>query len=279
MFTRPNYQKGVVSTRDRSVPDVSMLADIVPGYAIFCSVVRDCIPSRSASPWVGIGGTSAGTPLLAGGAALVDQELRLNGRRPLGLANPLLYTLFRSGAAASTFYDVTSIGNDVGEDIPGNGRALGCCTAHAGYDQASGLGSLNLASFAGAAVANEPGIVNVALSLASHQRAVSARAIHASVSCSGACRLGAYADVRIGRAKPFEVDSHVFTLAAAGSEAISIRFSPKQLRKLRAARASHKRISATVHGVLIDPVTYGVLPLTGGSIQQQTGGQAVTITG
>ncbi len=279
MFRRPHYQSGISSARARAVPDVSMLADIVPGYAIFCSVVRDCIPSSAASPWAGIGGTSAATPLLAGGAALVDQRLRLNGRRPLGLANPLLYSLSRSSAAASTFYDVTSIGNDVGPDIPGDGHPLGCCTAHVGYDEASGLGSLNLASFAGAAIAHEPAIVTVGLSLPAHQRAIRGRAIRATISCSGACRMGAYAEVTIGRARPFEVDSRVFTLAAAGIKTISIRFSPSQLKTLRSARASRRRIKVIVRGLMIDPVTYSVLPLAGGSIQQQTRGEPVVITG
>jgi subtilase family serine protease len=279
LFGRPNYQKGVSTTRERAVPDVSMLADIVPGYAIFCTVVRDCVPSHAVSPWVGIGGTSAATPLLAGGAALVDQQLKQNGRRPLGLANPLLYSLFRSTAATSTFYDVTSIGNDVGPEIPGNGRPLGCCVAHAGYDLASGLGSVNVASFAGAAVATEPGIVSVALSLPPRQSPIHAHGIRATVSCSGACRMGAYAEVTIGHARPFEVDSHVFTLAAAGSETISLPFSGKQLRKLRAGRSSHKRIRAIVRAVMIDPVTYGVLPRAGGAVEQRTAGKSLTIRG
>jgi hypothetical protein len=279
LFARPKYQKGISTARDRAVPDVSMLADIVPGYAIFCTVIRECIPSRSASPWVGIGGTSAATPLLAGGIALVDQQLRLNGRRALGLANPLLYAVDRSSAAASTFYDVATIGNDVGPDLPGGGRALGCCTAHVGYDQASGLGSVNLASFAGVAVANEPVIVRVALALPSGQKPVHNHGIRATVACSGPCRMGAYADVTIGHASPFEVDSRVFTLPAAGSQTISIKFSSKQLRRLRSGRAAHKRIRATIHGVLIDPVVYGVLPITGAAIQQRTGGKSLPIRG
>ena len=255
-----------------------MLADIVPGYAIYCSVIRECIASGS-SPWVGIGGTSAATPLLAGGAALVDQRLRSAGRRPLGLVNPLLYSVARSPAAASTFYDVTAIGNDVGTDIPGNGRPLGCCTAGIGYDQASGLGSLNLASFGGVAVANEPAIVRLGLSLPRHQQPVRTHAIRATVSCSGPCRMGAYAEVTIGRAQPFEVDSRVVRLARAGATTLSLRFTSKELRKLRAGRRSHKRIRATVHGVMVDPVTSGVLDSVSGSIQEQTGGQTLAVTG
>jgi subtilase family serine protease len=279
LFKRPSYQRGISPTRNRAVPDVSMLADIMPGYAIFCSVVHDCIASRSSSPWVGVGGTSAATPLLAGGAALVDQELRLNGRRPLGLANPLLYALSRSSAAASTFFDVTSIGNDVGPDISPDGRALGCCIAHPGYDEASGLGSVNLASFAGAAVAGEPAVIRLRLSLPPHQKPMREHAIRATVACSGPCQMGAYAEVTIGRAQPFEVDSRLVTLGAAGAATLSLRFSSKQLRKLRAARHAHKRLRATVHGVVVDPVAFSVLPSIGGSIQQQTDGKLLKITG
>jgi hypothetical protein len=257
-----------------------MLADIIPGYAIFCSVVHDCIASRADSPWVGIGGTSAATPLLAGGAALIDQELRLHGRRPLGLANPLLYSIERNHTqAASTFFDVTSIGNDVGPFIPGNGRPLGCCTAHVGYDEASGLGSINLASFAGSAVTDEPAIVRVGLSLPSGQKPIRTRGIRATVSCSGVCKMGAFATVTIGRGRPFTVGSHVFGLGSAGSKTITVGFSKKQLNQLRAGRKAHKRIKATVRGVLIDLNVFGVLHDANGSIAQQTAGKSFTITG
>ena len=73
-----------------------MLADIIPGYAVFCSAQGDCINSGNSNPWQSVGGTSAATPLLAGGFALVDEELRMHNRQDLGLANPLLYTLGRS---------------------------------------------------------------------------------------------------------------------------------------------------------------------------------------
>jgi hypothetical protein len=278
LFSRPNYQNGISAARGRAVPDVSMLGDILPGYAIFCSVVGDCIRSAGSSPWVGIGGTSASTPLLAGGAALVDQELQRSGKRLLGLANPLLYLLARSPSAPNVFSDVTSIGNDVGPDIPGDHRPLGCCAAGPGYDQASGFGSVNLAGLSAAAVATEPSVVGVALSLAHNQHPLRKRAMLATVSCSGPCKAGAYAFVQIGHAPTFEVDSNVATLAAAGRATVTMRFSAKQLRRLRSGHASHKRIVATIRGALIDPVTFGVLPLAGGSIESQTGGQSLKIT-
>ena len=278
LWKRPNYQNGVSRARNRALPDVSMLADIVPGYAIFCSVLRDCIPSRSSSPWVGIGGTSAATPLLAGGAALIDQELRLHGRQALGFANPLLYAIERSTSAASTFFDVTSIGNDVGPFIPGNGRLLGCCSAHVGYDEASGLGSINLASFAGTAVADEPAIVHVGLSLPSQQKPIRQRGIHARVSCTGRCTTGAFAEVSIGRSRRFSVGSHVVNLSTAGSRTVSLGFTKKQLSALKAGHTAHKRITATVRGVLLDSAVYGVIHDPTGSIAQQTGGKSLTIT-
>src|SRR5262249_19030207 len=161
-----------------------------------------------------IGGTSAATPLLAGGLALVDQDLRNHKRQDLGLANPLLYGIGRSPSiAASVFSDVLAIGNDVGPFIPGNGKPLGCCTAGKGYDMASGWGSVNLANFASTALRVEPKIVNVGLSLPGGQRPISAHHIRATVSCSGNCVMGALAFVQIGNAKPFEVFSDLFHLS------------------------------------------------------------------
>ena len=98
LFKRPSYQKGTVTKNRRFLPDVSMLADIAPGYTVFCSATPDCVNSESTNPWQTVGGTSAATPLLAGGLALVDEALRLNGRHDVGFANPLLYKIGRNGA-------------------------------------------------------------------------------------------------------------------------------------------------------------------------------------
>jgi len=259
------------------VPDVSMLADIIPGYAIFCSVVQDCVPAPGSSPWVGIGGTSAATPLLAGGLALVDEELRVQGRQALGLVNPLLYEIDRSQSAASVFDDVVSGSNDVGTDIPGTGQPLGCCTAHAGYDEASGLGSINLAAFASVSLALQPPIVSLGLSLPRGQRPVHDRRVRATVSCSAPCQLGAYAEVSIGRAKPFEVNSRVFRLRAGGHETIPMGFSGKQLKLLRSGLVAGKRITAVVRAVQFNTVAYGVLPQAGASIQARTSPVTLTV--
>ncbi len=96
LFGRPGYQNGFTPAKHRVVPDVAMLADTSPGYAIYCTAKGDCQDAPPAGPWGEFGGTSAGTPLLAGGLALVDEALRKNGRQDIGLANPLLYKVART---------------------------------------------------------------------------------------------------------------------------------------------------------------------------------------
>jgi kumamolisin len=269
LFYRPPYQKGTVAPNEREVPDVSMLADVAPGYAIYCSATSDCINSQNHNPWQGVGGTSAATPLLAGGFALVDQELRMHQRQDLGLANPLLYRIGRAPAMrAGVFSDVLSIGNDVGPFISGSGRGLGCCTAGVGYDDASGWGSVNLASFATVALAAQPKIVGVGLSLPGSQRPVAARHINATVSCTGKCVLGAFAVVQIGHAKPFKVLSNLYVLRSRGKKTAKINFSRGQLGKLRAGLKAHKRIVAGVVGAIVD---------AGGNIERRSSTKLVRI--
>lgn len=250
-FFRPPYQKGIVARNNREVPDVSMLADVAPGYAIYCSAAEACVTASNPDPWQGVGGTSAGTPLLAGGFATVDQFMRMHGRQDLGLVNPLLYGLGRGPQAAAVFSDVTRFGNDVGPYISASGSPLGCCTAGPGYDDASGWGSVNLGAFAAAALAAQPSIVHVGLSLP-RQRPIAAGRIRATVSCSGRCVLGSLAYVKIGRRAPFRVRSRVYTLARAGRRQTEIKFSRSQLARLRTARAQHVAITATVFGAIVD---------------------------
>jgi subtilase family serine protease len=278
-FRRPPYQKSSTASRARAVPDVSMLADIMPGYAIYCSVRGDCINPGNSNPWLTVGGTSASTPLLAGGLAIVDQVLHLHHKQDLGLVNPLLYSAAGTGARASIFYDVTAIGNDVGPDIPGNGQPLGCCQAHVGYDEASGLGSVNLTGVVRLAVDAQQQLVSVGLSLPANQKPVRVREILAGVACSGPCLMGAYAEVAIGRAKPFEVLSRVYRMRSNGRRTVGLHFSGRQLRRLSSALAAGKAIFATVHGVVFDRTVYDVLADPAGAIQKRTGGRTLAITG
>jgi kumamolisin len=138
----------------RLVPDISGLADVLPGYAIYCTAAA-CAEAPQTSPgWVSIGGTSAATPLMAGGILLADQYAARHRQPPLGFLNPLLYELGAKKAGRGVFSDVTKGNNDLGVLTPadaGGGRPLGCCPATHGYDIATGWGSLKVEGLAKAA--------------------------------------------------------------------------------------------------------------------------------
>jgi subtilase family serine protease len=271
LFRRPTYQTAAVKPNLRAVPDVSMLADVAPGYAIYCSAKADCISDGNTNPWVPVGGTSAATPLLAGGMALVDQDLRMHGRQDLGLANSLFYSLGASSRAGTVFYDVTQGDDDLGPYLAGsNGEPLGCCTAAVGYDQASGWGSVNVSTFAELATQLQPRIVNIALSLPGHQSPVRQRQLLATMACSGRCLMKSTAQVTVGRARPFAIHSNVYLLRSKGSKTIALRFSGGQTGTLRAALAAHQRIVATVQGVILD---------AGENVEKRSVTQQLTITG
>jgi kumamolisin len=252
LFLRPAYQAAVVSRNARAVPDVSMLADVAPGYAIYCSANQACLNGHTSNPWQTVGGTSAATPLLAGGLALLDQLLRGHQLQSLGLANPLLYQLGENATlAAQVFDDVTTGSNDVGPFV--GGQPLGCCTATPGYDEASGWGGVNLGAFATEALTMQPKIVNVALGVRGAQHPIRAAHIVATISCSGPCLSQVAAAIKIGSRRPFTASSPVIRLTAAGARVATVTFSRKQLGMLRAALANHVRILAAVQGAIVDP--------------------------
>jgi subtilase family serine protease len=264
LFKRPSYQKSFFPQPVRGVPDVAMLADVAPGFAIFCSVRPECLDKTHPSSWVAVGGTSAATPLLAGGIAIIDQDLRTHGRQDLGLANPLLYKVARSAAGPLVLSDVTQGDIDLGPFLPGFMRPVGCCTAGPGYDNATGLGSVNLAALAAVANASQPKIVNVGLSLPRNPHAVSSGRILATVSCSGRCLMASYATVRAGN-KSFVVRSHAFLLRSRGRKTIPLPFSKSQSNSLRSSRGG----SATVFGVILD---------AGENIEKQSTGIKLKVT-
>jgi kumamolisin len=250
LFSRPGYQNGFVKQRRRGVPDVSMLADLLPGYNIFCSV-KAC--QGFGSGWVAVGGTSASSPLLAGGLALIDQLLRERGKQNLGLVNPLLYRIQRHDASAHVFSDIRSGNNDLGPYIPGgSNRPLGCCSAGVGYDRASGLGSPNLAKLALLAIGMQPRIAGVGVSVP-RQRPILRHHLIARVSCSRRCIAVASATITIAGKAPMHTGSARHLLRRRGRSAVRLPLSRGQLRGLRAALHQHRAIYAHVVGEVLDP--------------------------
>jgi subtilase family serine protease len=87
----------------------------------------------------GATGTSGASPLMAGAVAVLDGYLTAHRKRPTGFLDPTLYRIAADRPiGAQVFNDVVHGNNDI--------LSLGCCSAKPGYDEASGLGSLNIAA-------------------------------------------------------------------------------------------------------------------------------------
>jgi kumamolisin len=146
VYATPPWQAsaGIVSPR-RAVPDVSMYAR--KGIVMVCSAHDPatgdgpCPPGDASWPYTAVGGTSYSAPFLAGVVALANQRASAAGVPRAGFLSPLLY----SPGARPAIRDVRTGSNDVF----GTGR---CCFAGPGYDQASGLGTVNAARLADAVV-------------------------------------------------------------------------------------------------------------------------------
>ena len=124
IYSKPAWQsgEGVLSDAKRDVPDLSLSAAGHDGYVIVLNGGETVV-----------GGTSAATPALAGVFAMVVE--RAGARQ--GAANSTLYTLAnqQNSGGPSIFHDITTGNNSV----PG----LTGFRAGAGYDLASGLGSVD----------------------------------------------------------------------------------------------------------------------------------------
>jgi len=127
VYTKPAWQAGAGVPADgkRDVPDVSLTAALHDGYTV--------VQGGEMGYIFPVGGTSASTPSFAGLIALVNQKYNASQ----GCINPVLYPLAAKQAAggAAIFHDITTGNNSV----PG----LTGFTAGAGYDQATGLGSVD----------------------------------------------------------------------------------------------------------------------------------------
>lgn len=174
LFGKPSWQSGtgVPSDGARDVPDIAFTAAIFHDPYIYCSSdtsagvgVQACT-ATSFSNYI-VGGTSLSAPNFAAMLAIIEQKNAVTSG--LGNINPALYNLAAGAGSASIFNDVTS-GDNVVPCITGSPNctsgSLGY-TTNVGYDQVTGWGSLNGASFA-AALATQtstvPATSNVTLS-------------------------------------------------------------------------------------------------------------------
>jgi hypothetical protein len=168
-YPKPTWQTGVTgipSDSVRDIPDVSFFASdgfLGSSYLICVSGAGACTYSASAEPVAQeVGGTSVASPAMAGIMALIDQKAGAAQGNP----NPTLYTLAagQTYSACST-ESAKASGTCLFNDIDTGTIAMACesgspyCVtlintdpagvlsgfaAGKGYDQATGLGSLNV---------------------------------------------------------------------------------------------------------------------------------------
>ena len=155
IFGKPSWQTGTGVPNDgaRDVPDVSFNASPEHDAYLVCAQILPSGSTTYTSSCVNgtfrftdtsvqaYGGTSFGGPTLAGIVALINQKTGSAGQ---GNINYILYPLAVSSSTA--FHDVT-VGDNTSacalntQNCP-DGNAIGF-TAGLGYDQATGLGSID----------------------------------------------------------------------------------------------------------------------------------------
>jgi subtilase family serine protease len=163
LFAKPAWQAnvpGIPNDNARDVPDVSLNASATHDPYLFCTQIKPTSSATYTSSCTNgfrftdnsleaVGGTSAAAPTFAGILALIEQKLA----SAQGNINPTLYAIAANPTSyAAAFHDISNGTNIVpcGAGTPDcvNGQ-LGY-TAGTGYDQVTGLGSVDANALAAA---------------------------------------------------------------------------------------------------------------------------------
>ncbi len=159
VIATPSWQTGAGVPSERTgryTPDVSFSASEHDGYfgCLAAAQLNSCVVLKSSFSFIAFSGTSAAAPGMAGAAALLDQQLggaqgNLNLHLyPMAASVPLAFhdtTVASSGVLGCTSGTI-SICNNTVPSGSGNGNQGGFLVG-AGYDEATGLGSLDVAVF------------------------------------------------------------------------------------------------------------------------------------
>ncbi len=165
--SRPSWQTGVPgipSGTMRLVPDISLYSSpLLPGYLYCTSDVTNWAPASGTNPaqqascnsgfrdsstnyLTVAGGTSFAAPIFAGMLALINQKAGYTAGQ--GLINTTLYKLAAdSSTYASAFHDVTTGNNNCTAGATLCSATTGF-SAGTGYDEVTGLGSVDLDNLA-----------------------------------------------------------------------------------------------------------------------------------
>jgi subtilase family serine protease len=134
-FTKPDFQNGVTPIDGaRDQPDVALVASpYYPGTWFFDD------NGAGAAALADVGGTSLAAPTWAG---IVNLLVQKSGQR-VGSVNPTIYKM--AGHPSAGFYDITAGNNDF--------NGVQGFSAGVGYDQSTGWGTVDIATFVNAYVA------------------------------------------------------------------------------------------------------------------------------
>ena len=198
-FSKPAWQvgPGVPNDLSRDVPDVSLNAAAIHDGYVICSQ-GSCTNGFLASngqPNV-FGGTSFVAPSLAGILALTEQHLGTGG---LGNVGPTLYGLANGPNPTNIFNTVQTGNNSVScsQGTPNcpTGAPIGyTASGSPGYNQASGLGSLNVANLINAWASATPtgtgstigsGLTTTTVTTASQLCAINSGTLSLTVTVAG----------------------------------------------------------------------------------------------
>jgi subtilase family serine protease len=154
---RPSWQigvPGIPSGTFRLVPDISLTASPNNAGFLYCSsdpttkITGSCANGFRDTSNMNLtvaGGTSFDVPMFAGMVAIINQKLNSTGQ---GVVNPTLYSLAANSATyTAAFHDITSGNNEcLGSATLCAGAGTMQFSAGTGYDEASGLGSIDFAA-------------------------------------------------------------------------------------------------------------------------------------
>lgn len=167
------------------------------------------------------------------------------------------------------FYDVTTGSNDVGPFIQSSQQPLGCCTALAGYDEASGWGGVNLNALAAAALVAQHQLAAATVTVLPNQRPVHAAGMYVTVGCSAACDVAAYARLSARGMRSF-TDYSFAHLVRRNQRRLKVLFSAAQDSRLKVALQDDHPIVASVSAAIVD---------SAGNIERHTSALKLTVSG